>query len=62
MSFLLHALFKNCTLTVGYSLGMKIEAFVVLHHFYTLELDRDCLREGREERKGGRRGEGITHL
>ena len=53
---------KNyCTLTVGYSLGMvKIEAFDDRRFMH--QTIRVCMREGREERKGGRRGEGITHL
>ena len=44
-----------------YSLGMvKIEAFDDRRFMH--QTIRVCMREGREERKGGRIGEGITHL
>ena len=39
---------------------VKIEAFEDSRFMH--QTIRVCMREGREERKGGRRGEGITHL
>ena len=45
---------------MGYSLGMvKIEAFDDRRFMH--QTIRVCMTEGGEERKGGRRGEGITH-
>ena len=39
---------------------VKIEAFDDRPFMH--QTIRVCMRESREERKGGRRGEGITHL